>query len=252
MATVNTAPQPVAQQAPAVHEEPLELRIYSHSSFFYWWPVWVLGAIMAIITYASGDTTHIGDKTVYMSHNKNVGVIFTVGLFLTIVITNVSVRGLASVIVIGSLAFLTLLFAYLGWWNEIMSVLPNLAIHMNLGFYILFSSLMFLLWAGSVFIYDRMSYWLIRPGQITHEYVIGGAEKSYDTRGMVFEKMNKDFFRNWLLGMGSSDIHISTTGARREEIRIPNVLFVDLKVKEIQKLISIKPAQVAEAGPGPV
>ena len=80
-----------------------------------------------------------------------------------------------------AILFVTVLFAYLGWWDIIFSWLPYLSIHMNMGFFILFSTLIFIVWAGSVFIYDRMSYWKIRPGQITHEYVIGGAEKPEPT-----------------------------------------------------------------------
>jgi hypothetical protein len=117
---------------------------------------------------------------------------------------------------------------------------------MNMGFFILFSTLIFIVWAGSVFIYDRMSYWKIRPGQITHEYVIGGAEKSYDTRGMVFEKNRQDLFRHWLLGLGSADLVIHTTGARRETLVVPNVLFVDAKVNEIQHMIAVRPDKFVE------
>jgi len=83
----------------------------------------------------------------------------------------------------------------------------------------------------------------VTPGQLTHDAVIGGAQKSYDTRGMVFEKHRQDLFRHWVLGLGSGDIQISTTGARKETIHIPNVLFVDAKVSEIQKMIAMQPDQ---------
>jgi len=43
------------------------------------------------------------------------------------------------------------------------------------------------------------------------------------------------------LGLGSGDVKFFTTGARREEVRIPNVLFVNGKVQAIQRLIAIKP-----------
>src|ERR1043166_4181534 len=32
-----------------------EFRIYSHSTIFYWWPVWVVGYVMAAITFAEGS-----------------------------------------------------------------------------------------------------------------------------------------------------------------------------------------------------
>jgi hypothetical protein len=106
-----------------------------------------------------------------------------------------------------------------------------------------------LVWAFSVFVYDRMSYWRVTPGQMTYEHVIGGAAKSYDTRGMIFEKRRQDLFRHWVLGLGSGDIEISTTGAKRETIHIPTVLFVDSKVAEIQQMIAVRPDVVTAPAP---
>jgi hypothetical protein len=34
---------------------PKEIRLYSHSPIFYWWPVWVVGFIMAVVTYLDGS-----------------------------------------------------------------------------------------------------------------------------------------------------------------------------------------------------
>jgi hypothetical protein len=45
----------------------------------------------------------------------------------------------------------------------------------------------------------------------------------------------------YVLGLGSGDIEISTTGAKRETVHIPNVLFVDSKVAEIQQMIAMRP-----------
>jgi hypothetical protein len=36
------------------HAKPGEIVIISHSSLFYWWPVWLVGFIMTILTYADG------------------------------------------------------------------------------------------------------------------------------------------------------------------------------------------------------
>jgi hypothetical protein len=241
MATVNPEVQsvPAAQEVFAV--PPPELRIYSHSSFFYWWPVWLTGFVLALITRIGGEQVTIGGTEVWMHPSKNLGVFFGVVLFLVIVSTNVTVRGMASVIVILTVLFLTVLFAYLGWWETILSWMPHLAAYINLGFYLFFSTLLFLVWASAVFIYDHLTYWSLRPGQLIHIQVIGNQEKSYDTRGMVFEKISNDLFRHMILGLGSGDIHITTTGARKEEIQIPNVLFVGRQIKEMQELVATKP-----------
>src|SRR5258708_7229385 len=47
---------PSQAHADAKHREKAEVVvIYSHSNFFYWWPVWVIGYIMAAITWFGGD-----------------------------------------------------------------------------------------------------------------------------------------------------------------------------------------------------
>jgi hypothetical protein len=231
-----------------VHPEtgqPLVVYIYSHSNFFYWWPVWVVGFIMALLTRMNGELVTIGNAEVWIHPSKDLGVVFTLTVFLVIIITNVTLRGLSSVVTILAVAFTILLLAYFEIWGTVLGWLGLVSIYMNVGFYVFFSTLIFLVWAFSVFIYDRLSYWKVKPGQITHEAVIGGAEKSYDTRGMVFEKHREDLFRHWVLGLGSGDIQISTTGARRETVYVPNVLFVDSKINEIQRLIAMKPTEFA-------
>lgn len=228
-----------------------ELKLYSHSSLFYWWPVWVIGYAFAVLSYFQGEMVKIGDREVHIHPSKNLGVTYTIVFTLVILITNVTLRGLVSIVVIVSVMFFAVLFAWLNWWDYILSWLPYLAMYMNLGFYVFFSTAIFIVWAMAFFVFDRMSYWRIRPGQMTFERVIGGGERSYDTRGMLFEKHLMDFFRHQVLGLGSGDLRITTSGARPEEIYIPNVLFVHRKVVQIQKLIAIKPAeneQVVTAG----
>ncbi len=223
--------------------EEQQLIVYSHSNFLYWWPVWVVGYVMALITWLHAQPVPIGDTDVLIDTNKNLGVLFTLLFFLVILITTVTMRGMASALVILVAAFAALFLAYMGWWGYVLDWMGNVRIYMNMGFYVFFSSLVFVVWLLSVFVYDRMSYWVVRPGQITHNRVIGGAERSYDTRGMVFEKHREDLFRHWIIGMGSGDIQISTTGARRETMYIPNVLFVNSKIDAIQRMISVQPDQ---------
>jgi hypothetical protein len=248
-----TGPQPGAPHTHGRHRtvsateqkaaEDQEILVVSHSNFFYWWPVWVAGYVMALITWVHAQSVQLGGTTVLIDTNKNLGVIFTLTFFLVILITTVTMRGLASVVLLLSFAFGVLFLAYMGWWATVLSWFGEVRIYMNMGFYVFFSTLVFLVWAFSVFVYDRMSYWKVRPGQITHERVIGGAERSYDTRGMVFEKHREDLFRHWVVGLGSGDIQISTMGAKSETLYVPNVLMVDSKIDAIQRMISVKPDQ---------
>jgi hypothetical protein len=226
------------------HEQDVKgVIIYSHSNFFYWWPVWVCGYIMAAITWFWGSPVTIpGDSHAELFHpSKDLGVIFTLTFFLVILITNVTVRGLSSLVVILCAVLAVVLSLYFGWWETLATAFSLISIHMNMGFYVCFSTMIFIVWFLAVFVFDRMSYFKVTPGQVTHEFVIGGAAKSYDPRGMVFEKRRNDLFRHWILGLGSGDIIMSTTGAVKETIMVPNVLFVDGKVAAIQHLIAMQP-----------
>jgi hypothetical protein len=248
MASVSPQPQPppaaTAQQPHAVTvvEEPgaqAQLLIFSHSNFFYWWPVWLIGYIMALVTWLGGTPVNIGGHEYLIHPSKNLGVIYTFVFFLVILMTNVTLRGIYSAVAILVALLFVVLAAYFDWWGVILGLFGRLDIYMNLGFYVFFSTLIFLVWAISGFVFDRMQYWKLTPGQLTHEFVIGGAAKSYDTRGMVFEKDRQDLFRHWILGLGSGDLKISTMGAHRDTMNIPNVLFVDAKVRRIQELIAL-------------
>jgi hypothetical protein len=259
--TVQPVPvQPVILQQPAVAEVPpqtpdlhrdeagvLEVRIYGHSALYYWWPVWAIGYLMALLTYLHGQPHEIGKTTELFHPSSSSGVIFFLTLFLVILITNVSVRGLASGMVILAIMLAVVLLAYFDLWDRILHWLGDLSIHLNLGAYFWFSTLLFLAWVLAVFVFDRLTYWNIKPGQITQEYVLGAGSLSYDTRGMLLEKHRNDLFRHWILGLGSGDLKINTTGATRDVIDISNVLFLGTKIEAIQRMIAIRPDEFGNA-----
>jgi len=118
---------------------------------------------------------------------------------------------------------------------------------MNLGAYFWFSSLLLVSWLFSVFVVDRMSYWQVEPGQITHNNFLGAGSQSYNTQGMMLEKHRADLFQNWLLGLGSGTLIIRTSGATRQQIEVPNVLFIGWKVAAMQRLIAQEPEGVASS-----
>jgi hypothetical protein len=55
-----SAGHPVPQPSPVYKEDrPRELTIVSHSNLFYWWPVWAVGFLFALLSYFSGYTMAI-------------------------------------------------------------------------------------------------------------------------------------------------------------------------------------------------
>lgn len=241
-----TVAQPVVVEQPPA-EQKTALRIVGHSNLFYWWPVWAIGYLMALLTWLHGEHHTIGaDRELYNS-SSDLGVIFFLTLFFVILISNVSVRGVASALVVVCLVLAAVLLAWFGWWDTVLSWFGHLRVHLNLGAYLFFSTLLFAAWFLTVFVFDQMTWWRITPGQITRERFLGAGSKSYDTDGIMLEKYRYDLFRNWIIGLGSGDLRIQTWGANRETINIPNVLFVGTKVKAIQAMIAMKPDEFGHA-----
>ena len=234
-------PQEVAPTKPPALEQ---LRIYSHSSFVFWWPVWVSGYVMTVLTYLHGQPPPIegiGQVREWFHPSNNLGVVFFLVLFLVILITNFSVRGLASGMVIMGAALLTVVLAYVGWWDQVFSWFGSLKIHLTLGAYFWFSTLLFVTWIVSVFGIDRLSYWDVTPNQLTHKTLLGAGSRSYNAQGMGLEKHRDNLFRHWLLGLGSGDLEVRTSGATLEQIEVRNVLFIGWKVDAMQQLIAQVP-----------
>jgi hypothetical protein len=73
---------------------------------------------------------------------------------------------------------------------------------------------------------------------------IGEGEKVFDVRGMVFERHRDDVFRHWLLGLGTADLTVYTTGANAQQIEMPNVLGVGRKLALINTML--KEVQVSK------
>lgn len=249
-----TNPQVVVVQAAPPRELPEggrvpQVKIVSHSRLFYWWPTWVVGYTMAALTHLYGHAIPVGDGRAIVHQSNNLGVIFLVTLFLVMLITNVTVRGLMSVIVLLSLALATVLMAYYHVWDSFLAWLGNLTIYLNLGAYFWFSTCMLGMWLLSTFIFDRLTYWRVKPGQLTQEFVFGTGSTSFDTDNMVLEKLRDDVFRHWLLGFGSGDLKVRPYGAQQDPILIPNVLFLNSKVGLIERLLATEPGSLRQTAP---
>jgi hypothetical protein len=75
--------------------------------------------------------------------------------------------------------------------------MPYLSAHMNTGFYLVFSTGLPIIWLVMLFVFDRLTYWRIRPGHMTEEHLIGGDGESFDINGL-----RSDFLRA-ALGLGA-------------------------------------------------
>jgi hypothetical protein len=176
---------------------------------------------------------------IHLAQNKNLGIIFLIVLFLVIIVTNIPLRGLWSVVIVMVVVMGSIILVQSGWWSYLINRSHLLGIYINMAGYLLISIALLTLWFLSFFFFDRQIYMVFCPGQCRLRTQVGGGETMYDTTGMVFQKQRSDLFRHWILGFGSGDLIIRTSGGK-EHFDLPNVMHVGRKVKAIENLIKEK------------
>lgn len=75
---MSTETQPVLGHSG--HPQPVEASqviVYGHSGLFYWWPLWVAGYVMALLTWLHHDQVVIGNQSEWFHSSRNLGVIYT-------------------------------------------------------------------------------------------------------------------------------------------------------------------------------
>ncbi len=307
MATVPPAPPPAAPPPPKAPERN-EVTIVGHSNLFYWWPVWAVGFLMAILTRIDnqymvtvpnhsflartksvtyldkvkasdgserdGQPVTVPDPTkadqegrdvvvlpdkkrfdpkrypdldkhtqpvkLHISPHRSYGVIFAIVLLVVVILTNVPLRGMWSVLVIVGTVTIILILNLAGVWDSIVQSFSYLDIRINMGGYLFISIILLIMWVITVFLFDKQVYLTFSPGQMRVCTEIGGGEKVYDAMGMAVEKQKSDFFRHKILGLGSGDIVVRTTGAQAHYFELHNVLWVNHKVRLIERMMQRK------------
>jgi hypothetical protein len=260
-------------------DEPTTIKVISHTSLIYWWPVWLVGFILAGLTYADGarlavvpadtkvkeirpndvyELTLTGPATeplvkaaadtkkgqdafpVRIAQSKDYGMVYVVVLLLVIFGSNVPLRGLASIIAIMAVLLLSVVFAYLGWWTGILDYLGGMHVEISLAGYLIPSIVLLVLWLATIFLYDPMRYLVFTPGQFVVHKEIGDLREVFDTAQVEVEKRRTDLFRYWILGFGAGDMIVKVP-SQALQIEFPNVLFVTQKVSQVANLMKTKP-----------
>ena len=189
---------------------------------------------------AAGPTSKPAQPKLHMAATGVYGVMFAMTLLLVIVITNVPLRGMWSVVVIITVILMIIIFWLAGWWDPILRTLYLLDIRINAAGYFFISGILLAIWLITFVFFDRQMYMIFTPGQLKVRTEIGGGEKAYDTSGMTVEKQRSDLFRHWIMGLGSGDLVVSTTGAGVHHFDLPNVLFIGKKVQQIEDMLREK------------
>jgi hypothetical protein len=263
-----------AKNAP-IEVRPREVHIVAHSMLFYWWPVWAFGFLLAGLTWLDGHRLAIvpagtqvvegfdggrealvlpagshlprdpatgkpHEPSLRVASRSGYGVVFIVVVLLVVFITNVSIRGLWSVVAVITVFLGTIILALAGWWEDILESVAHSHVYINAFGYVALSLPLLVLWLVVVLFFDRQMYMVFVPGQLRVRQEIGSGEVAYDTIGMVVAKRRSDLFRHWLLGVGSGDLLVKTAGANAQQFEMHNVLFVGSKVQLIQEMLQTR------------
>src|SRR5262249_46417129 len=145
---------------------------------------------------------------VRVSANKNYGVVYVVVLLLVTFGANVPLRGLASIIAILAILLVTMLFAYMDWWEQIFDYVGGLHIEISGAGYLVPSVVLLILWLATFLFYDPLRYMIFTPGQMEVHKEIGDLREVFDTTQVEAEKRRTDLFRHWILGFGAGDLII--------------------------------------------
>jgi hypothetical protein len=233
MSSATQPPPTTAEQAP------VEVVVYSHGPLFYWWPVWAVGFLMAALTYQEGyqvafvppgteaqtqrrvegfdsprdvlvapegrslptvsDPDNPKQPRLRMAANNDLGVAWALTLGIVVIVTNVTLRGLGSLVVILIVVFTTIVIALLGLWDPILRALRVIDIHLTAYSYLSISLFLFIVWLLAFLFFDRLVY-------------------------MVFAR-------------GSGDLTVRTGGSNSQVLQLPNVLGINRKLRLIHMML---------------
>jgi hypothetical protein len=246
-------PDQAVGAAAATQSGAQEIRIYAHSPILYWWVVWAYGFVCAALTYVQGDriTLAASAKPVFIHPSPWVGLSFTLVLLLVIVATSVRARGVHALLLLLLLGGAATGFYFVMNMPGLWTTPPSLLLHMNLAFYLLLSTVLFVVWFVIVFIVDRLSYWRVRGTQVEHVHLfgtaLGRAPESWSALHIRLTRYSDDLIAHKILalgflGLGTSDIEakVSIFGGGHEQFRIENVWKAATPLKAVQAAMGQK------------
>jgi hypothetical protein len=272
---MSTNPPPIP---PPANDIPVRVVVISHSPLFYWWPVWAVGFLMALLTWIYGEQVafvpsgtvaergidvpgHEGKRDVLitpkdkplpaetneteelkqprlqMATTNDMGIIWAMTLCIVIFITHFTLRGIWSVFVITLIVLIAVVLAVFHLWDAVLSIFQLVDIHINGFGYFTISLFLFVIWLITFFFYDRLNYMIFTRGQLRVRNTIGQGEMVFDTRGLLLDRQRDDLLRHWMLGFGSGDIIVRTSGTNAQTYEMPNILFIGHKLTLINTML---------------
>lgn len=228
----------MAMPADRTRKRSYDLRVWGHSNILYWWVIWLYGYVCAGITYVAGSPVDLGTRKFQIYEGAWLGWSFLLLLLVTIMFSAIRIKGYLAVIGILCLLFALEVLYQAGSLANIVAKMPDLVVYMNLGFYMMFSTILAIVWAIAVFIFDRFTYWQFQEGQLLEVHTLDDEEdKVYPTVLMSISRRPVDFLRKALGLFQTGDMRLSPQREGQYSIIIPNVWKVDQKIKRALEVI---------------
>jgi hypothetical protein len=155
-------------------------------------------------------------------------------LLLTIVFSNVSLRGPWALFFGATIVSLVLCTSWLHGWSPLFRWFGLLRIYLNQGGYLAIAIPLCLIWLVAIFFFDRRVYILFTAGQLRICDRLGKTEQVYDAMSVAFEKRPYNWFHR-LVGWGAGDLVLKAGGANREIYELPNVIRIASRLRLIEE-----------------
>lgn len=238
MAIPHAASNSVAPASPVTRASSRKsvLRVYEHSDLLYWWAVWAYGFCCALLTSVAGDGIVIADKALLVHQSPWLGLSYISLLLFVLIVTHMRARGqeilvfaLVAIIVVGGVSWTI-------GWNYVFDKLSLLRVHMNMAFYLTMSTVLFVVWFLSCFVFNYFSYW-----EFSHQIVRvnWGTRTVYQPVAPQVRHVASDLFVHRLLGLsllgyGTGDIDVEFgTASGHQHFVLRNVWKAEAKEPQI-------------------
>ncbi len=208
------------------------LRVFSHSSIIYWWPLWVFGFLFFILS-----TFGLGSNE---TAQRIMGLTYAVILLFVVFSTTVRLRGANSVIFGLSVLIGIILLVTSGYTGLLTNFAASLDVRMSPTFYLIIGTGVFLEWVLMFWGFDRVKYWEIVPGQMHEKIFWGSGNRSENGANAKCHYRADDFLRHRILGLNSTgDLEIVLGDGSVWNLN--NVVNAKKKSKRINELIVMRP-----------
>ena len=224
---------------PLGFHDKLRQKLVGHSNLIYWWPVWLFGFIMCVITWGYGDEVLFREmKDKGANWYTLLSLIYLCVIAFIVFATNIRAQGAAAVnaLLVFGIAIVGLYF--LADRGGLLIPMPNCLVFMNTRFYFIFSTLIFVMWLFSIYSYDRRTIWIVQPGLLV-ERRWPNRDRNFGMKDGNLSATRDDIACHMVLGLGRiGDVQVDL--GKGVPVIIHNVWAIGKKIAKAQKILAIQ------------